>query len=133
MSGIKGAVAEAVKVAGEAVVRPVADELVRDLEVAGQSMSGQMPSSQQIQQNQKADALKVADAQRRIQWWKDLAARQQLATNQAEQATQQKQAEEKQGTEIKQFEVVKKRQNRQEAMEVQSSRGEVRAGKGVRG
>jgi len=129
--GVKGAVAEAAKTVGEAVVKPVADEVGQVIEVGAQSVFGKIPSQQNQQQKQRQDQLKIAEAQRRINWWKQIAA-QQKSSQQGQ--VQEKMAKSQQQTqEIKQFEIVQKKQVKDAAMDVQRSRGEIRAGKGVGG
>lgn len=122
--GIKGAVAES-------IVKPIKDEVGQIIEVAGQSVSGRGPTPQQALQKQQEDQKKIAGIQRRIQWWRNIEAQQKSA--QVGQVQEKMAKSQQQTQEIKQFEIVQKKQVKDAAMEVQRSRGEIRAGKGVGG
>lgn len=130
--GSKGAVAEAGKVVNEAVVKPVLDEVGKAIEEGFQSVTGKTPTPQQTQQRQADDQKKLAEATRKIEWWKQIevqqaAVRQQKTQEQVQ--TQQVKTEEQQ---VKQYKVQEKKQNL-EAQEVARTRSEARAGKGVGG
>ena len=127
-SGIAGTVAEA-------VVKPVKDEIGQIIEVAGQSITGKTPSPQQTQQKLREDQVKMADAQRRINWWKQLSAQQQAVRNEKKQVVVQQDSEKKQEAKIKQFEIVQKKQDAavRQREEIARTRQESGKGHGVGG
>src|SRR3989344_3355950 len=70
--GFKGAVGEAVKTTNEAVIKPLTDEVGKAIEEGFQAVTGKQLTPQQIAQKQQQDQKKIADAQRKIQYWKQI-------------------------------------------------------------
>ncbi len=123
--GFKSAVAEA-------VIKPARDEVGKVIEVAGQAVSGKTPTPQQTLQKQQEDQKKIADVQRRIQWWKNIEAQQKTVGNQKKQEEMVEKSEQKQEQKIKQFEVVQKKQSLSESVKQAQTRTEIK-GHGVGG
>lgn len=132
-SGGNSAIGEAIQTVNEAVVEPIKDEVGKMVEVGVQSITGSTSDPQKQARKQQEDQKKLAEAQYRIQWWKDLAAKQAGLNQQDKQEQAQKQQDKQEDKQVKQYEIVQKKQERKQAEEITRSRAELKAGKGVGG
>lgn len=109
--GIKGAVGQLAVDVGEAVVKPVVDEVGKALEQGVQNVvsSPKQLTPAQQQQKQQQDAANLAEARRKVKFWQDLAAAQKAVRE--KQSKQQAQVQQVKANEkkVKQFEVVEKK------------------------
>lgn len=96
--GAKQFVQEVAQATGE-VVKDFGKELGQMASEAGQSLTGQPLTPQQIQQQQQQDQVKLAEARRKIKWHKDVAeAQKRVREQQKQQLIQQQQAEQAEKT-----------------------------------
>ncbi|KKS70760.1 MAG: hypothetical protein UV41_C0014G0014 [Candidatus Daviesbacteria bacterium GW2011_GWA2_42_7] len=118
---------------GEAVVKPVTDEVGKAIESGVQStVSGPQIDPAVQQQKQMEDQKRKAWAIKVIEWNKNLQAAQAKVRQEAQQKTlQQKQEEDSQKQKVQQYKVVEQ-QKRQQVMAVQQAqtRTEVKKGPG---
>lgn len=131
--GFKGSVAEAVKTVNEAVVEPVKDEVGQLREAGVQAVTGFQSDPQKQFRKQQEEQKKLADAQYKITWWKQIAAQQASLRQQNQQEQMQKQQEKQQEKQVKQFEIVQKKQENKQSEQVKRTRAELKAGKGMGG
>lgn len=130
----------AIKTVGEAIVKPVTDEVGQDLEqgakavISGPQQNLQTPlSSQQIQQTRANEQKIQSDARWIIDKYKKVADEQARVREQEKQKLQANKQEESKTKEVKQFEVVQKKKETQAQQAQQRSAAEKRIGKGVGG
>lgn len=124
--GVKGVASDI----GEAVVKPVVDEVGKAVEQGVQSVvSGPGVTTPQQQQKQLEDAGKLSEARRKIKYWQDLETAQKAVRDKQKQE-QQKVAQVSQSKQIKQFEVVNKKK---ENMALQQAQRKTEIKKGVGG
>ncbi len=117
--GVRGAVAEA-------VIKPVKDEIGQAIEVGVQSVTGKTPTPQQTLQKQQEDQKKMADVQRRLQWWKNIEAQQKGLSMQKKQEDLQKKSDQKQEQKVKQFEIVQKERSLETAVKQAQTKTEIK-------
>lgn len=133
--GVKGAMQNI----GEAVVKPVIDEVGKAIETGTQSVLNRPPSGQQPttpsldpalqQQAQATEQVGLSDARRKIKYWQDLASAQAKVREDQRQKEQERLQEDPQRSKIKQFEIQeKKKQNI--ALQQAKTKTEVRKGVG---
>lgn len=117
----------------EAVVKPVADEIGKALEQGAQAIAGKTPTTQQIQQKQMQDQKDIADTQRKIDYWKQIAQAQAQVRQVKKQEDVEKNQEKKEEAKIKQYEIVEKKQDSEQREDMARTQGERRAGRGMGG
>lgn len=131
--GGSGVIGEIVQTVQEAVIEPVKDEVGQLIEAGVQSITGAANDPQKQVRKEQENQKKLAEAQYKIRWWKDLAAQQAALNQQVKQEQTQKQQEKQEEKQIKQYEIVQKKQESKQIEEVNRSRAELKAGKGVGG
>ncbi len=125
-----GNVAEAVNTVKEAVVKPVKDEIGELIEAGVQAVTGSNDDPQKQALKQQKHQEKLADAQRKLQWWKQIEAQQAAVRQQKQQETVQKQQEVKQSDQVKQYETQKKEVSKNQAVVNAQTSKETRKGVG---
>lgn len=108
-SGVKQFAEEMGQTAGE-VVKDVKDEVGQMIEQGAQSIAGKQFTPQQIQQKQLEDQQKLAEARRKIKWWKDIAAAQKKVREEEKQKQLQRQQLEEQEKQKKKMEEARRKQ-----------------------
>lgn len=129
--GVKGIATDI----NEAVVKPVADEVGKAIEQGTQSVvygsqatSVNPPKSpEQIKQEEQK---KLAEARRKIAWYKNLSEAQAKIRQEQKEKEAEKLKVEKEKKEIKQFEVVKKQQSQAAIVKEAQTKTEVKKGVG---
>lgn len=133
MPNVGGALKQAAVDVGEAVVKPVSDEVGKAIEQGAQStFTGPQIDPALQQQKQVEDQKKKAWAIKVIEWNKNLQAAQAKVRQEAQQKTlQQKQEEDSQKQKVQQYKVIEQ-QKKQQVMAVQQAqtRTEVKRGGG---
>lgn len=128
-----GQITEAVKTVSDAVVEPVKDEIGEMIEAGVQAITGASDDPQKQALKQQKQQEKLAEAQRKIQYWKQIEAQQAAVRQQKQQEQMQKSQEIQQQEQVKQFEVQKKEvQKNQAIVNAQTSR-ETKGGQGAGG
>lgn len=112
--GIKGAIGQAVQDLGEAVVKPVAEEVGKAIEEGVQSIVSGPPQplsqDQDIQQQkQLEEQKKLAWAKRVIEWNRKLQEGQDKVRREKQQELLRKQQEEQEKKRVKQFKVIEQK------------------------
>ena len=92
------------------VVKDVKDELGKAIEAGVQSAVGTQLTAQQIQQKQTEDAQKLAEARRKIEYWKKIDLEQKQVRQKKQQTQMQKQQLEEQEKQKKKMEEMRKKQ-----------------------
>lgn len=139
MVNVKPMIGSAIKTVGEAIVKPVADEVGKALEQGVQSVVSGPQSQQpqftqgQIEQKRADEQSKYTEAQRKIQFWKKLDEEQRGVRETQRQTVQAKQQETAKKQEVKQFEIVEKKKETVVQQAQARAAAEKRAGKGVGG
>lgn len=110
----KGPIGGTFEDVGEAIVKPVVDEIGKAIEAGVQAVTPQKtldPATQQ--QKQISDQKNLVEARRKVEWWKALEAERNRVRQQNQQKLQAQgqQIQAKQQEKIKQFEIVKKKDN----------------------
>lgn len=124
---------------GEAIVKPVTDEVGKAIEQGVSAMASGKPSQpqitpEQIEKKRAEEQAKMTEARRKISWWKKLEDEQKMIRERKRQEEIQKQQADKKGKEIKQYEVAQKKQQLTKGQQAaQRSQAERRIGKGVGG
>lgn len=133
MPNVGGALKQAAVDVGEAVVKPVSDEVGKAIEQGAQAtFTGPQIDPALQQQKQVEDQKKKAWAIKVIEWNKNLQAAQAKVRQEAQQKTlQQKQEEDSQKQKVQQYKVIEQ-QKKQQVMAVQQAqtRTEVKRGGG---
>lgn len=127
---VPGSVAEAFKTANEAVIQPAKDEIGEMIEAGVQAITGASDDPQKQAMKQQKHQEKLADAQRKVQWWKQIEAQQAALRQQNQQQQVQKQQETKQQEQVKQYEVQKKEISKNQAVVNAQTSKETRKGVG---
>lgn len=125
-----GAVSEAIQTVNEAVVQPVKDELGEMIEAGVQAITGASDDPQKQALKQQKQQQKLADAQRQIQYWKQIESQQFSLRQQNQQQQMQKQQETKQSEQVKQYETQKKEVSKNQAVVNAQTSKETRKGVG---
>lgn len=106
---------------GEAVVKPVVDEVGKAIEIGAQSVLNKNP--QQLQQTSSAmdpmqqqqvkqeEQIGLVDARRKIKYWQDLSAAQSKVREDQKKKEQERTQEDTQKKKIKQFEIQEKKKD----------------------
>lgn len=116
---------------GEAVVKPVSDEVGKALEQGVQVVSGtgQQVSQANVQAKQIETRTRLAEARRKIKWWKDLEEAQKRVREGLKQKSFDSAQDRQKQQEIQQFEVSKKQQ-KNVTLERQKTKTEIKGGVG---
>ncbi|OGE20332.1 hypothetical protein A3A14_02255 [Candidatus Daviesbacteria bacterium RIFCSPLOWO2_01_FULL_43_38] len=134
MPNIGGALKQAAVDVGEAVVKPVTDEVGKAIESGVQStVSGPQIDPAVQQQKQMEDQKRKAWAIKVIEWNKNLQAAQAKVRQEAQQKTlQQKQEEEAQKQKVQQYRVIEqqKKQQQMSVAQLAARKTEIRRGPG---
>lgn len=133
---MKAAIGNITKIAGEAIVKPVADEAKQVVEEAGQSFFGGGQGGNQpatLQQQQQQQLVKQQEAVRKrnvMQFLNQFGVdAQRVEAQKKYMAQQQKQQEVEEGQKVKQFEVIKK-DRKNEALYKAQRKAELKRGGG---
>lgn len=135
--GIKTGIGQAVADVGEAVVKPVVDEVGKALEegvssvVSGPKIKPQDPLVQQ--QKQAEEAKRLSWARYVIDWYRRLQASQEKVRTQEQQKLAQIKQEETQENQGKQFEVIEQKRKEQQMNAVQLAGRKTEIKRGVGG
>ena len=132
-TGNPGKISEAVKAVGDAVVEPAKDEIGAMIEAGIQSITGASDDPQKQALKQQKQQQNLAEAQRKIQWWKQIEAQQAAVRAQKQQENVQKQQEVQQQEQVKQFEVQKKEVSKNQALVNAQNSRETKGGQGAGG
>ena len=132
--GVKGAMQNI----GEAVVKPVVDEVGKAIEVGVQSVLNRQPVQQsttpqidplQQQQIKTTEQIGLVDARRKIKYWQDLGNAQAKVREDQKKKEQERLQEDPQKKKIKQFEIQEKKKENI-ALQQAKTKTEVRKGVG---
>lgn len=133
---MKAAIGNIAKIAGEAIIKPVADEAKQVVEEAGQSLFGGGQGGNQpatLQQQQQQQLVKQQEAVRKrnvMQFLNQFGVdAQRVEAQKKYMAQQQKQQEVEEGQKVKQFEVIKK-DRKNEALYKAQRKAELKRGGG---
>lgn len=135
--GIKGALQQTAVDLGEAVVKPVVDEVGKALEVGTQSIvqgpqaSALDPVVQQKKEDEKQK--KIVWAQKVIAWNQKIAEDQKRVRQEKQQSEQQKFQEEQEVKKIAQYKIIEKQQKQAAVIQVQEAQRKTETKKGVGG
>lgn len=128
----KGPISQVAEDVSEAIVKPVADEVGKAIEVGVKSVVNPQALDPAIQQQKKAqNDQKRIEAQRVISWYKKIDDEQKQIRMQKQQEAQAKMQEKTQESQVKQYKVVEKRK-KEENIAVQNAKNkrEIRGGVG---
>ena len=119
------------QVSGE-VAQDVKDSVGEAIEQGVQSVIGTTLTPQQIQQKQMEEQKQLAEARRKIEWYKRIDQEQKLIRQKEQQEKMQKQQEETQQKQVQEIQKVQKKQKIPEEVRARAM-AELKAGRGVGG
>lgn len=133
--GVKAGLGQVAADIGEAIVKPVADEVGKAIEQGAQSVAGTTQKPVDPQEKQRKDLenqKKKAWAMRVIDWHKQIQANQQKVRQENLQKTQAEGQKKNEENKVKQFQVVKKQEQQQQlsVAQVAERRSEIKRGVG---
>ncbi len=125
---------------GEAIVKPVVDEVGKALELGAQSVLNKSPQQPQTttpqldpaqqQQIQMQEQVGLTDARRKIKYWQDLSAAQAKVREDQKRQEQERLKQDEKKKEVKQFQI---QENKKQNIALQQAKTKTETRKGVGG
>lgn len=141
-NAVKQAVIGAIQDTNEALIKPIRDEVGQALEqgvkavvVGPPTVQQQHITQQQIQHNEAKRQVDLAEARRKVDFWRRIDQEQQVVRQKRTQELMQKNQVKQQEEKVKQIKIVKKTEKKNIAKDaaIKASQAESKVGKGVGG